>query len=50
MGESLTHINYNENPVDLLTKVLYSGIIRYLVNNILHDVYTGEFKLYTVAK
>ncbi len=51
MGESLTtHIDGNENPADVLTKVICSGKRRYLVNNIWHDVYNGEFKLYAVAK
>ncbi len=51
MGESLTaHIYGNENPADLLTKVICGGKRRYIVNNILHDVYDGEFKPYTAAK
>ncbi len=51
MVESLTaHINGDENPADLLTKVICSGKRRYVVNNNLHDVYNGEFKLYTVAE
>ncbi len=44
MGESLTaHIDGDENPADLLTKVICSVNQRYLVNNILHDMYNGEF-------
>ncbi len=51
MGESLTaHINGDENPADLLTKVICGRKRRYVVNNILHDVYYGEFKLYAVAE
>ncbi len=51
MGESLTAcIDGDENPADLLTKVMCSSKRRYIVNNILHDVYNGEFKPYTVAK
>ncbi len=51
MGESLTtHIDGNENPTDLLAKVLCSRKISYLVNNFLHDVYDGEFKPYVVAE
>ncbi len=51
MGESLTaHIDGDENPTDLLTKVIYSGKRRNIENNILYDVYNGEFKLYAVAK
>ncbi len=51
MGESLTtHIDGNKNPANLLTKVICNSERRYLVKNILHDVYNGEFKLYTVAK
>ncbi len=51
MGESLTAIiNGDENPTYLLTKVICSGKRRYLVNNILHDLYCGKFKLYAVAK
>ncbi len=51
MGESLTaHIDGDENPADLLTKVICGGKRRYIVNNILHDVYDGKFKPYTVAK
>ncbi len=50
MGDSLTtHIDGKENPVDLLT-ILCSGKRRYLVNNILHAVYDGEFNLYAMAK
>ncbi len=51
MGESFTtHIDGDENPAGLLTKGICSGKRRYIVNNILHDVYNGEFKLYAVAK
>ncbi len=51
MGESLTaHIDGDENPADLLMKVILGGMRRYIVNNNLHDVYNGEFKPYTVAK
>ncbi len=51
MDESLTtHINGDENPADLLTMVICGGKTRYILNNILHDVYNGEFKPYTVAK
>ncbi|KAL7457926.1 hypothetical protein ACHAXS_000413 [Conticribra weissflogii] len=51
MGESLTaHIDGDENPADLLTKVICGGKRRYIVNNILHDVYDGKFKPYAVAK
>ncbi len=50
MGKSLTvHIDGNENPIDLIRKVLHDGKRRYLVNNILHDVYGGEFKMYAVT-
>ncbi len=50
MGELLTtHINCDENPEGLLTKVICGENCRYIVNNILHDVYDGEFKLYAVA-
>ncbi len=51
MGELLTaQINGDENPADLLTKVICRGKRRYIVNNILHDVYDCEFKPYTVTK
>ncbi len=51
MGESLTaHIDGDKNPADLLTKVICGGKKRFIVNNILHDVYNGKFKLYAVAK
>ncbi len=51
MGKSLTtRIVGDKNPADLLNKVNCSGKKRYLVNNILHDVYDGVFKLYTVAE
>ncbi len=51
MGESLTtHIDGDENPADLLTKVICRGKRRYIVNNILHDVYDGEFKPYAVTE
>ncbi len=51
MGKSLTtHIDGDENPADVLTKVICSGKMRYIVNNILCDVYNSEFKLYTVAE
>ncbi len=44
MGESLTtHIDGKENPADLLTIVICSGKRQYIVDNILHDVYNGEF-------
>ncbi len=51
MGESLTtHIDGDENPADLLTKIICGGKRRYIVNNILHDVYDGEFKPYAVTE
>ncbi len=51
MGESLTaHIDGDENPADLLTKVICSGKRSYIVNFILHDMYNGEFKPYAIAK
>ncbi len=51
MGESLTaHINGDEKPTDLLTKIICGGKRRHIVNNILNDVYDGEFKLYAVAE
>ncbi len=51
MGESLTtHIDGDENPADLLTKVICGGKRRYIVNNILHDVYNGEFKPYAITE
>ncbi len=51
MGESLTtHIDGDKNSADLLTKVICRGKRRYIVNNILHDMYAGEFKQYTVTK
>ncbi len=51
LGESLTaHIVGDDNPADLLTKVLCGGKRRCIVNNILHDVYDGEFKPYAEAK
>ncbi len=51
MGKSVTaHINGDENPAALLTKVICIGKRRYIVNIILHDVYNGEFKPYIVAK
>ncbi len=37
MGALTIHIDGNENPADMLTKVLCSGKWRYLVNKILHD-------------
>ncbi len=44
MGKSLTaHIDRVENPADLLMKIICGGNRRYIVNNILHDVYNGEF-------
>ncbi len=50
MGESLsTHIDGDENLADLLMKVIYGGKRRYIVNNILHDVYDSKLKPYTVA-
>ena len=40
MGESLTgHIGMAENIVDLATKVLYGGKRKYMVSNILYDIY-----------
>ncbi len=51
MGESLTaHIDGDENPADLLMKVICGGKRRYIVNNILHDMYNGKFKRYSVAE
>ncbi len=39
MNESLTtHIDCDENPAYLLTKVICIGKQRYFINNILHDV------------
>ncbi len=34
----IDHIDDYENPTDLLTKVLYTGNIRYLVNSVLHNI------------
>ena len=41
MVEILTaHIVTNKNPVDLATKIIYSGQKRsYLVSKVLHDIY-----------
>ena len=51
MGVSFTaHIDGDEKPTNLLTKVICGGKRRYIVNNILHDVYNGEFKPNAVAK
>ncbi len=51
MSESLTaHINGDENPADLLMKVICGGKRRYIVINILHNVSNGKFKPYAVAK
>ncbi len=51
MGDSLTtHINGDEIPADLLTKVIWGRKRWYIVNNILNDLYNGELKPYTVAK
>lgn len=51
MGESLiAHIDGNENPTDLLTKVMNREKRRNWVNNILHDIYGSEFKPYAVTK
>ncbi len=51
MGESLTaHTDGDENPTDLLTKVICGGKRRYIVNNNQHDVYDGKFNPYAVAK
>ncbi len=51
MGESLTTcIDGNKNPTDLLTKAICSGKRRYIANNIVHDMYNGEFKQYAVAE
>ncbi len=51
MAEYLTtHSNGEENPADLLTEVICGGKRRYIVSNILHDVYDSKFKLYAVAK
>ncbi len=40
----------DENPADLLTKVICDGKSRYIVNKILLGMYDGEFKPYAVAK
>ncbi len=51
IGESLTaHTDSNENLRDLLTKTLFDGKRKYLVLNILHNIYNGEFTQYAVAK
>ncbi len=48
IGESLiAHIYGNENPIDFLTKVLYSWN---LVNNILYDMYNSEYKPYATSE
>jgi hypothetical protein len=40
MGESLTaHIGTNENVGDLATKVLYGQKRRYMVSQLLYDIY-----------
>ncbi len=51
MGESITaHIDGDENPADLLTKVICGGKWRYIVNNILHNLYDDEYQPYTVTE
>ncbi len=51
MGELLTtHIDGDENPTDLLTKIICGGKRSYIVNNILHDMYDDEFKPYAVIE
>ncbi len=51
MGESLTtHIEGDENPSDLLTKVLSGGKQRDFVISILHDMYYGKCKLHVVVE
>jgi len=44
MGETLTgHIDTNENPADLATKVIYGGMKRdYLVSKVLYDIADGD--------
>ena len=43
MSESLVgHIPSKENVADLMTKVLYGQKRRYLVSNILHDIYDNH--------
>ncbi len=44
------HRDGDDDPTDLLTKVLCRQKRKYLINNILHNVYDGEFKPYTVTK
>ncbi len=51
MGEFLTtHINGDENPANLLMKVIWREKTRYILNIILFDVYNGEFEPYAVAE
>ncbi len=51
MGKSLTaHIDFDENPADLLTKVICGVKRRYIINNIQHDVYDGVYKPYEVTE
>ena len=51
MGESITtHIDGTENPADLMTKIITGGKRKYLVNNILHGVYNGEFRPYVTVE
>ncbi len=51
MGESLTtYIDGNENPANLFIEIICGAKRRHILNNILHDVYIGKFKLYKVAK
>ena len=51
MGETITtHINGNDNPADLLTKVICGSKRKQIVNNLLHDVYDGEMQPYAVAE
>ncbi len=51
MGELLTaHIDGNENPTHLPTKVLCSAKRKYFVDSILNDIFDGEFKWYTAAE
>ena len=40
MGESLTAwVTTGENPTDLFTKVLYGSKQKYIVGNLLQDIY-----------
>ncbi len=49
-GTLMAHTPGSENPADLMTKVLLGSKHRYLVQNLMHNIYDNDMHPYQVSK